>query len=108
MTRAFTGRLARGIRNRFLAEHDGAAPSAYPEVHHVTAPLRAAGRAAGDASVLNLWAGQTHELSAGLPAAELTAVLARDATAALREASARLAAMPMLGSTGASSAEEER
>jgi nitronate monooxygenase len=89
MTRAFTGRLARGIRNRFLAEHGGAAPSAYPEVHHVTAPLRAAGRAAGDASVLNLWAGQTYELGRELPAGELTAVLAADAAAALRLAAGR-------------------
>jgi nitronate monooxygenase len=83
MTRAFTGRLARGIRNRFLDEHSAAAPSAYPEIHHVTAPLRAAGRAAGDASVLNLWAGQTHELSTEMPAAELTEALRRDTVAAL-------------------------
>jgi nitronate monooxygenase len=83
MTRAFTGRLARGIRNRFLDEHSAAAPSAYPEVHHLTAPLRAAARAAGDASVLNLWAGQTHALGTALPAAELTQALRRDTVAAL-------------------------
>src|SRR5262249_10378598 len=33
MTRAFTGRLARGIRNQFLDEHSHHAPAAYPEVH---------------------------------------------------------------------------
>jgi nitronate monooxygenase len=38
MTRAFTGRLARGIRNRFLDRHSAAAPAAYPELHHLTAP----------------------------------------------------------------------
>jgi nitronate monooxygenase len=38
MTRAFTGRLARGIRNRFLDRHGAAAPAAYPELHHLTAP----------------------------------------------------------------------
>jgi nitronate monooxygenase len=91
MTRAFTGRLARGIRNRFLDEHTAAAPAAYPEVHYVTAPLRAAGRAAGDAGVLNLWAGQAYELGRELPAGELTAALGRDAARALRDAAARCA-----------------
>ena len=40
LTRAFTGRLARGIRNRFHVDHGASAPHAYPEVHHLTAPLR--------------------------------------------------------------------
>jgi nitronate monooxygenase len=79
LTRAFTGRQARGIANRFLREHSAAAPAAYPEIHHVTAPVRAAGRAAGDAEVLNLWAGQAHELARDLPAAELVATLASEA-----------------------------
>ena len=56
VTRAFTGRRARGIVNRFMREHPDA-PSAYPQIHHVTAPLRAAARAAGDAERINLWAG---------------------------------------------------
>ena len=42
LTRAFTGKLARGIRNRLLDELSDVAPSAYPEVHHLTAPLRLA------------------------------------------------------------------
>ena len=58
MTRAFTGRLARGIRNRFLDQHSAAA---YPELHHLTAPPRQAGRTAGDPALVNLWAGQTFE-----------------------------------------------
>jgi nitronate monooxygenase len=49
LTRAFTGRTARGISNRFLREHTPHAPSAYPEIHHLTAPLRSAARAEGDA-----------------------------------------------------------
>jgi nitronate monooxygenase len=83
LTRAFTGRQARGIANRFLREHSADAPIAYPEIHHVTAPLRAAGRAAGDAEVLNLWAGQTHELAPELPAAEVVATMAAEAAEAL-------------------------
>ena len=75
LTRAFSGRRARGIENRFLREHPDA-PEAYPELHHVTAPIRAAGRDRGDAEVLNLWAGQTHELARAIPAADLVAELA--------------------------------
>ncbi len=91
MTRAFTGRLARGIRNRFMAEHERDAPAAYPEVHYLTSPLRAAGRAAGNPDLVNLWAGQTHQLSRELPAAELVAVLAGEARSAVAAASGRLA-----------------
>jgi nitronate monooxygenase len=90
LTRAWTGRRARGIVNRFQAEHGASAPSAYPEVHHATAPLRAHGREAGDPDLVNLWAGQAHELAEAVPAGELVARLAADARAALRAAGERL------------------
>jgi nitronate monooxygenase len=86
LTRAFTGRQARGIVNRFLREHSPAAPTADPEIHHVTAPLRAAARAANDPDVLNLWAGQTHELAPDLPAAEVVATMAAEAAEAVAAA----------------------
>jgi nitronate monooxygenase len=86
LTRAFTGRQARGIVNRFLREHSADAPRAYPHVHHATAPLRAAGRAAGDPEVLNLWAGQAHELARDIPAAQLVTELAAEAREALAAA----------------------
>jgi nitronate monooxygenase len=92
LTRAFSGRLARGIVNRLQAEHSPAAPIAYPEVHHVTAPLRAHGRKAGDAEIVNLWAGQAHELAREVPAAELVAELASQARDALAQAAERLGA----------------
>ena len=76
LTRAFTGRLARGLVNRFLLEHGEAAPVAYPHVHHATAPIRAAARERGDADGFNLWAGQAHALAEELPAAEIVAKLA--------------------------------
>jgi nitronate monooxygenase len=79
LTRAFTGRQARGIVNRFMRDHSADAPPAYPEIHHVTAPLRAAGRASGDADMINLWAGQAHELAREAPAAEVVATLAAEA-----------------------------
>jgi nitronate monooxygenase len=70
-TRAFTGRLARGLVNRFLLDHSSAAPIAYPHVHHATAPIRAAACAAGDADGFNLWAGRAHALAEERPAAEI-------------------------------------
>jgi nitronate monooxygenase len=92
MTRAFTGRLARGIRNRFLDEHTDGAPAAYPEIHHLTAPLRAAGRAKPDPGLVNLWAGQTHQLGGEEPAGQLTRTLADQARAASLQATHRLSA----------------
>ena len=85
LTRAFTGRLARGIRNRFLTEHADA-PSAYPEIHYVTAPLRAAARSAGDPELVNLWAGQAYPLARPVPAADLGRQLHEDARTAAAEA----------------------
>jgi nitronate monooxygenase len=73
-TRAFTGRSARGIVNRFMVDHP-TAPSAYPQVHHLTAPLRAAAREAGDADGINLWAGVNFARAEELPAAEIVAAL---------------------------------
>ncbi|WHT20875.1 nitronate monooxygenase [Crossiella sp. CA-258035] len=82
LTRAFTGRPARGLVNRVLTEHSAAAPAAYPQLHHLTRPLRAAAAKAGDPEAMSLWAGQTYPLAPELPAAELVALLmaqARDA-----------------------------
>jgi nitronate monooxygenase len=76
LTRSFTGRPARGIENRFIREHEQAAPLGYPEVHHLTAPLRAAARAEGDPDGLHLWAGQAYRLTRELPAAQLVRELA--------------------------------
>jgi nitronate monooxygenase len=85
LTRAFTGRSARGIENRFMREHEHEAPPGYPDVHHLTAPLRAAAREAGDADAFHLWAGQAHTLAAELPAGELVRRLADEARAAVAE-----------------------
>jgi nitronate monooxygenase len=87
LTRAFTGRTARGVVNTFMTEHDAAAPSAYPEVHHLTAPIRAAARERGDADGVNLWAGQAYPLAEPVPAAELVRRLSEEARRALRSAS---------------------
>jgi nitronate monooxygenase len=90
LTRAFSGRLARGIRNRLHDEYGKAAPRAYPEVHHLTSPLRAHGRAVGYPDLINLWAGQAHCLAETLPAEEITRRLAQDARDAINAWAERL------------------
>lgn len=57
LTRAFTGRPARGLRNAFVDRYESSAPAGYPAVHHLTAPLRRAAAEAGDQGLLHLWAG---------------------------------------------------
>jgi nitronate monooxygenase len=71
LTRAYSGRFARGLANRFALAH-GSAPQAYPEVHHLTRPLRTAATQAGDDSVPNFWAGTGwRRLTAGPAAATI-------------------------------------
>ena len=67
-----------------MQEHDPGAPQGYPQVHNLTAPLRAAARAAGDPDGINLWAGQAYRLARAAPAAELVERWAAEARAALR------------------------
>jgi nitronate monooxygenase len=90
LTRAFSGRRARGIVNRFMDEHDGHAPSAYPEVHHLTTPIRRVARESGDPEAINLWAGQGHELARAEPTGELVRRLAAEAAVIAAELAARL------------------
>jgi nitronate monooxygenase len=89
LTRAFTGRTARGVVNRWMREHGSGAPSAYPDVHHLTAKIRAAAREQGDPDGFHLWAGQAHSLAQAVPAGELVRRLAADAREALRAAAER-------------------
>jgi nitronate monooxygenase len=86
LTRAFSGRTARAITNRWHEQLGDAAPAAYPEVHHLTSPLRAHGRATGDPQLINLWAGEAHRLARALPAEQITRELAAAARAALARA----------------------
>lgn len=77
-TRAFTGRTARALVNAFLVEHDAAAPRGYPEVHHVTRPLRQAAAAAGDPDHVHLWAGAGWQRLRQMPAADLLRTIAAE------------------------------
>jgi nitronate monooxygenase len=68
VTRAFTGRPARGLRNGFIDRYDAVAPAGYPALHHLTSPLRKAAAAAGDPELVNLWAGTGHRHATAEPA----------------------------------------
>ncbi|WP_018155104.1 NAD(P)H-dependent flavin oxidoreductase [Demetria terragena] len=57
VTRAFSGRPARGLRNAFVAAEDAHAPSVFPVVDQLTKPLRAAAASRGDHQHVSLWAG---------------------------------------------------
>jgi len=81
VTRAFSGRPARGLANDFSREV-GASEAAilpFPLQHGATSPLRSAAATRGDARFLALWSGQGVTLSRSLPAAELTRELIADA-----------------------------
>jgi nitronate monooxygenase len=72
-TRAYSGRTARGVENRFMREMDraGVQPLAYPWQNAMTRPLRKAGSEAGDSEVLSLWAGQGSAMAAEQSVQEL-------------------------------------
>ncbi|MCQ1947144.1 nitronate monooxygenase [Arthrobacter sp. zg-Y1116] len=74
LTRAFSGRTARGLANRFMAEHADA-PAAYPLVNQVTKGLRARAAAAGDPHGTSLWAGTGYRSAVPEPAAAVVAGL---------------------------------
>jgi len=74
VTRAYTGRWARGLANRFITDHMDA-PAGYPQLHHVTSPLRKAAVAAGDVHVAHLWAGTGHAHARAASAAHITHLL---------------------------------
>ncbi|EWT03066.1 nitroalkane oxidase [Intrasporangium oryzae NRRL B-24470] len=76
VTRAFSGRWARALETEFVREHSVHAPAAFPEVHHVTAPLRRASAAADDPGLIALWAGTAWRSARAVPAAEVVRSIA--------------------------------
>jgi nitronate monooxygenase len=78
VTRAFSGRYARGLANDFTRRYDAVAPLGYPEVNQMTGPLRRAAVAAGDPHGTNLWAGTSWRRTIGGRAADIVAALAEE------------------------------
>ena len=85
LTRAFSGRWARGIRNRFMQESDasGAAPLSFPWQNALTTQMRKAAAQNGDPELLSLWAGQGSTLARAVSAAELVRQLEQEIRGAI-------------------------
>ena len=90
ITRAFSGRPARGIVNRFMREVE--APwwpqqwsiLPFPLQNALTRPLRTAAAKQQRAEFLSLWAGQGVRMARSMKAADLVATLAEETDAAVR------------------------
>jgi nitronate monooxygenase len=79
ITRAFSGRQARGIVNRFMTEVEaGGAILPFPRQNALTRPLRTAAAKQGRAEFLSLWAGQGLGLARRQSTDELMARLVRE------------------------------
>ncbi|HEY2030818.1 MAG TPA: nitronate monooxygenase [Myxococcales bacterium] len=80
LTRVFSGRLARGLRNQMIEagerDPDGILP--YPLQNQFTRPMRQAAAQKGDAGALSLWAGQGVARLRPMPAAQLVATLLQE------------------------------
>lgn len=77
LTRAFSGRPARGLTNDFMRNYPDA-PDAYPYVNQITAPLRAAAAAEDNPEGISLWAGSGYKQVSEEPAADIVRRLAQN------------------------------
>ena len=75
VTRAFSGRYARGLENDFARLFDEIAPLGYPEVNQMTSPIRKASVALEDPHGTNLWAGTAYRHASTGPAKDIVKTL---------------------------------
>jgi nitronate monooxygenase len=71
LTRAFTGRLARGIANAVTRKFETVAPAPYPLQRVLTVPMRAEAAKENDPSRMQLWAGQGAAMARAEPAGDV-------------------------------------
>ncbi len=83
ITRAFSGRPARGIVNRVMTDLADAEIPEFPLQNALTRPMRTAAGKAGKAEYLSLWAGQGLRLARRQKAGDLVQKLVRETEAAL-------------------------
>jgi nitronate monooxygenase len=87
LTRAFSGRPARGVKNRFLVEvgqHEGELPP-FPVQNALTKDVRGAAQKQNRTEFMSLWAGQAAHLGRPIKAAELVKAVVDEAEVALRK-----------------------
>jgi len=87
LSRAFTGRMARGLYNRFASEMQLHEPlfAKYPVHSWIIAPLRAAALAQGRHDLISLWAGQAAPLCRHHKADELFMSLVQESDEVFRK-----------------------
>jgi nitronate monooxygenase len=80
VTRVFSGRPARGLKNEFIARLEGAEKIIlpYPLQNALTRSMRSAAAEQGNAGFLSLWAGQGVARARAMPAGELVRCLAKE------------------------------
>ncbi len=98
LTRAFSGRYARGLENRFLREMAAVQENvpAYPVQNRLTQAMRAAADKAGDPELMSIWAGQAIKLARPGSAGEMVKAWWAEA----QEAAQRLASETMTRGQG--------
>jgi len=91
LTNVFSGRPARGMRNRLINDLGplSAAAPAFPLASAAVAPLRAKTEPRGDGSFTSLWSGQAARLARAEPAFDMTRRLAAEAEALRRRLATR-------------------
>jgi nitronate monooxygenase len=75
VSRAFSGRYARGLENDFIRRLDTVAPLGYPEVNQMTLPIREAAAQREDPDGMTLWAGTSFDEARPGPVADIVAGL---------------------------------
>jgi nitronate monooxygenase len=75
MTRAFSGRPARGLRNKFIDMADGVPILPFRQQNDLTRPMRNEAGKQGIADYISLWAGRGAARARQMPAAELIKAL---------------------------------
>jgi len=97
ITRAFSGRPARGIVNAFIEQMsapDAPEPLPFPVQNALTGPMRRAAAQQDDAERLALWAGQGVALARTIGAGELVARLVEERERVVRTLSAAPTTLP--------------
>jgi nitronate monooxygenase len=87
LTRAFSGRAGRAIRNRYVeasAIDESPSPAPYPVQRGFTRPMIQQALSTGGAERMQMWAGQSAKLAKAEPAGEITKQLWEGALALLR------------------------
>jgi nitronate monooxygenase len=90
ITTKFSGKPARGVVNRYMAEMENKPVLTFPVQNAVSGKLRQASAKAGKPDFIAMWAGQGVALSRALPAMELIGLLEKETIQALRQGAALL------------------